>query len=110
MPQLQKQGGPAVPDPPDRDLRQDDGRRQIELFSPSEALARETHLEEVMLSVRRRYGMNALVRGMNLEEGGTTIERNQQIGGHRAGTDPLPRTDPAPEKPVHPPLAVREPS
>jgi len=43
-----------------------------------------------MIDVRRRFGMNAIVKGMNLEAGATTIERNQQIGGHRAGSVPLP--------------------
>lgn len=83
---------------------QDDGCRQLDMFTPIEALDRERDLEKVMLSVRRRYGMNSLVRGMNLEESGTTMERNQQIGGHRAGTSPLPQSSPAYDKPVHPPL------
>ena len=39
-----------------------------------------------MLEVRRKFGMNALVKGMNLLEGATTIQRNTQIGGHRAGS------------------------
>ena len=38
-----------------------------------------------MVEVRRRFGMNAIVKGMNLEKGATTIERNRQIGGHKAG-------------------------
>ena len=33
----------------------------------------------------RSYGKNAILKGMNLEEGAKTIERNSQIGGHRAG-------------------------
>ena len=89
---------------------EDDGCRQLDMFTSPEDLDRETNLQRVMIAVRRRYGMNALVRGMNLEESGTTIERNQQIGGHRAGTDPLPSSAPPPEKPVHPPLAVLDPS
>ena len=50
-----------------------------------EALERERNLQRAMLEVRRRFGMNAIVKGMNLLEGATTIERNTQIGGHRAG-------------------------
>ena len=38
-----------------------------------------------MIGVRRRFGRNALVRGMNMLDGATAVERNQQIGGHRAG-------------------------
>ena len=36
-----------------------------------------------MLDVRRRYGSNAVFKGMNLRRGGTALERNAQIGGHR---------------------------
>jgi DNA polymerase V len=36
-----------------------------------------------MLSIKKRYGKNAILKGMNLEEGATTIERNRQIGGHK---------------------------
>ena len=41
-------------------------------------------LQNATLSVQRKYGKNAILKGMNLLEGGTTIERNGQIGGHRA--------------------------
>ena len=36
-----------------------------------------------MLEIKDKYGKNAIIKGMNLEEGGTTIERNKQIGGHK---------------------------
>ena len=36
-----------------------------------------------MLNIKRKYGKNAIIKGMNLQEGGTTIERNTQIGGHK---------------------------
>ena len=36
-----------------------------------------------MLNIKKKYGKNAILKAMNLEEGGTTIERNHQIGGHR---------------------------
>ena len=49
-----------------------------------EAGAKERRMQQAILSIQRRYGKNALLRGMNFEEGGTTIERNSQIGGHRA--------------------------
>ena len=35
-------------------------------------------------AIEKKYGKNAIVRGMNLEEGATAIERNKQIGGHKA--------------------------
>ncbi len=47
------------------------------------ALAREKQRQKAMLSIKKRYGKNAILKGMNLEEGATTIERNHQIGGHK---------------------------
>ena len=38
-----------------------------------------------MLEIRQRYGKNAVVKGLNMLKGATTIERNMQIGGHRSG-------------------------
>ena len=37
-----------------------------------------------MLNIKKRYGKNAIIKGMNLEEGATMKDRNNQIGGHRA--------------------------
>ena len=47
-------------------------------------LAKERRLQEAMLSVKKKYGKNAILKGMNLQEGAMTIERNYQIGGHKA--------------------------
>lgn len=68
---------------------------QLTLFSDFEAeqkkkaaeeaqLAKERKLQEAMLSVKKRYGKNAMLKGMNLQEGAMTKERNNQIGGHKA--------------------------
>ena len=48
------------------------------------ARERERRRQEAILAIQRRYGSNAILKGMNLEEGATTRERNKQIGGHRA--------------------------
>ncbi len=48
-------------------------------------LAKERAENEVIIKLRRRYGKNAILKGMNLQEGATTRERNCQIGGHSAG-------------------------
>ena len=48
---------------------------------------RERRLQRVTLAMQDKYGKNAILKGMNLVEGGTTIERNGQIGGHKAGED-----------------------
>ncbi len=49
-----------------------------------EKLAKEKNLQETVLKIKGKYGKNSIVKGMNLEEKGTTIERNKQIGGHKA--------------------------
>ena len=38
-----------------------------------------------MLEIRKKFGKNAMLKGMNLQEGATARERHAQIGGHRAG-------------------------
>ena len=43
----------------------------------------EKKVQEVLLNIKNRFGKNAILKGMNLEEGGTTIERNGQVGGHK---------------------------
>ncbi|MBP0960920.1 MAG: DNA methylase [Oscillospiraceae bacterium] len=49
-----------------------------------EKLAREKKIQQTLVSIKSRYGKNAILKGMNFEEGGTAIERNGQVGGHRA--------------------------
>lgn len=48
------------------------------------ALQREKSRQQAMLAIRDRYGKNAILKGMNFQEGATTVERNMQIGGHKA--------------------------
>ena len=68
---------------------------QLDLFTDYDALTKEREeenaklekerkLQEAMLSVKKRYGKNAMLKGMNLLDGATTMERNRQIGGHKA--------------------------
>ena len=49
-----------------------------------EDLKKEKELQKTILNIKDKYGKNAVLKGMNLEEGGTTRERNKQIGGHKA--------------------------
>lgn len=69
--------------------------RQLDLFTDSEelekrenelelALKKESSIQETMIDIKNKYGKNAIIKGMNLEEGATTIDRNRQIGGHKA--------------------------
>lgn len=48
------------------------------------ALDRERRRQEAVLDIKKKYGKNAILKGMNLEEGATTVDRNRQIGGHKA--------------------------
>lgn len=69
--------------------------RQLDLFTDYAALEREQkkeavdlererRMQEAVLSIKKKFGKNAILKGMNLQEGATTIQRNQQIGGHKA--------------------------
>lgn len=49
-----------------------------------EELEREKRMQQAMLHIKKRYGKNAILKGMNLEDGATAKERNRQIGGHKA--------------------------
>lgn len=49
-----------------------------------EAQAKERRMQETLLSIKSRFGKNSILRGLNFEEGATAIERNKQIGGHKA--------------------------
>ena len=48
------------------------------------ALERERKMQKAMLDIKKKFGKNAILKGMNLEDGATTMERNKQIGGHKA--------------------------
>ena len=41
-------------------------------------------MQQAMLTIKKKFGKNAILKGMNFEEGATAIERNKQIGGHKA--------------------------
>lgn len=73
----------------------EESQRQPSLFDqieeplpPGSAMAslneKEDRLQQARLSIMRKFGKNAMLKGTNLEEGSTTRERNQQIGGHKA--------------------------
>ena len=46
--------------------------------------AEEKQLQKTVLGIKKKFGKNAILKGMNFEEGATTRERNRQVGGHRA--------------------------
>ena len=45
---------------------------------------RENRLQQAQLEIKRRFGKNAVLKGMSLLDGATAKERNEQIGGHKA--------------------------
>ena len=59
--------------------------RQMSLFDENPVdLEKERRQQEAILAIRQKFGKNAILKGMNFEEGATARERNQQIGGHKA--------------------------
>ena len=65
----------------------EDEPMQLDFFSDLEKQEKEHEhrLQKATLAIQEKYGKNAIVKGMNFLKGGTTRERNEQIGGHRAG-------------------------
>ncbi len=61
------------------------GFEQYNLFTDYKKKEKERNLQNAVIEIKKKYGKNAVVRGMDLLEAGTAIERNQQIGGHRSG-------------------------
>lgn len=64
---------------------------QLDLFSDEkadteleEALQKEKNMQSAIVRLKKKYGKNAVIKGMNLEEGATALDRNRQIGGHKA--------------------------
>ena len=64
---------------------------QLDLFAEQEdtekieeARQREKRRQQAVIEIKKKYGKNAILKGMNLEEGATARDRNRQIGGHRA--------------------------
>ena len=77
------------------DIKDDTVVEQLTLFDDPEelqrkkeaensALARERRMQKAVVEIKARYGKNAILKGMNLQEGATAKDRNSQVGGHRA--------------------------
>lgn len=58
---------------------------QYSLLVDAEELERNRKVQKAVISIKNKYGKNAILKGMNLEEHATTRERNHQIGGHKSG-------------------------
>ena len=75
--------------------REKDSCEQLDFFSITESaqqqaaaegkeLERERRRQQAMLAIKKKFGKNAIIKGMDLQEGATAMERNAQIGGHKA--------------------------
>ena len=84
---------PALPE--DKALRRAPGAVQLDLFTDYEELARqqqaaheellrERRRQEAVIRLRRQFGRNVILKGLNYADGATQRERNRQIGGHKA--------------------------
>ena len=58
---------------------------QYNFFTDPEGLEKNRRMQEAVLRIKQKYGKNAILKGMDLEEHATSRERNTQIGGHRSG-------------------------
>ena len=81
---LDEAEAPKGPEAEQLDLFTDYSIREQQEQGGEAAHVRERKLQEAMLGIKKRYGKNAILKGMNLEEGATAKERNQTIGGHQA--------------------------
>ena len=72
-------------------LKEDKKYEQIDMFTNYKELEKkkekeksEKQIQKAILNIKDKYGKNAIIKGMDLQSAGTTIERNSQIGGHKA--------------------------
>lgn len=81
---------------PESEIRSEPEVMQMTLFDDPEEIERkqsaekaanekERRLQKASIEIKRKFGKNAILKGMNLQEGATTIERNKQVGGHKSG-------------------------
>ena len=74
----------------EEDLQKNPPVSQISIFDFEEPKEtdktpkKDEKIQKALLDIKQKYGKNAIVKGMNLEEGATAISRNEQIGGHKA--------------------------
>jgi DNA polymerase V len=80
---------------PENQIPKRDKAVQLDLFTDYETKAKEEQekktvmekerkMQETILGIKKKFGKNAILKGVNFEEGATAKERNKQIGGHKA--------------------------
>lgn len=75
---------PKEPEAEQLDLFTDYAEEEAKRKAEDAELERERTMQLAMLTIKKRYGKNAILKGMNFEEGATAKDRNSQIGGHKA--------------------------
>ncbi len=81
---VDEQSVPKEPVAEQMDLFTDYEALEKQRKEEKETLEKERKLQEAVLDIKKKFGKNAVLRGMNLEEGATARARNEQIGGHKA--------------------------
>jgi len=72
------------PSPVQYDLFTDYEALERKQREEKERLAKERQIQTAILNIKKQFGKNAILKGLNYEEGATAKERNEQIGGHKA--------------------------
>lgn len=62
-----------------------EGYQQLSLFDDPNVFEKNKKVQNTLVKIKDKFGKNSVLKGMNLEKGATTIERNRQIGGHKSG-------------------------
>lgn len=81
---IDEASAPAQADVEQLDLFTDYAAKERQQVEDAAAMKRERSQQEVILSIKKKFGKNAILKGMNLAEGATAKDRNAQIGGHKA--------------------------
>lgn len=66
------------------DLFTDYAAREAQREQEQQELEREQKMQKALLTIKKKFGKNAILRGVNYEDGATAKDRNEQIGGHKA--------------------------
>ena len=65
----------------------DENFEDFDLFSNIEHDKKERQVQEAIISIKKRYGKNSIIKGMDLQDKATTVKRNKLVGGHNGGED-----------------------
>ena len=74
----------SAPEAEQLDLFTDYAALEQQRAAEKEEQERELKIQKVLIDIRDKFGKNAIIKGLNMHEGATAMERNKQIGGHKA--------------------------